>query len=590
MGSHRDSVRLEVGSSGLSNYSVTALRQSGWESVFVNAQLGVITAHMTRTDIVLGCSWSYQYGATIEWQEADDGVIADILVTENSYDWTDGECKAEHQKLVKTLMNCGQLPEPKQSGASWAKESELESVGYIDEYFEGHNLILGKSAGGILRLPAADTFKHALVCGPTGSGKTSGLFIPNLIERIDSSAIVTEATGSKGRADLFEKTAGYRASHGHKIYYFNPSDLTSNRINPLDQVESLADAARVAEIIMQSTTVATHKGDQTWEMSERLLLKALIVHSVGEREQGNCNLGYVRDLVYGGAEEIEQSFEQTKIEEAYELFSGFARNTTESYRNLVLQGLATRLSLWSDPAIRALTETSDVERQTLEEELFTWYLSTAADKPELKPLSALILNSALEDTKGVKIKLSLFLDEFTNFGYVRGMPQKLTIMRHDRVPVLLGIQDYIQLELLYGKEAQLFMSQPGTRIFFRPNDLTTAERISKALGVQETTEIQVKSSGQLDDVKEKRPLLSAEELMALQEGQMIIFTPRTNPVKMQSFTWQDYSEHTQIARPDRFALPVDRTFRRRENISNQKKVNDAKPESISFTRELIGGW
>lgn len=589
MGSYRDSVGLQVSASALSNYCVTALRQSGWESVFVNSDLRVITAHMTRTEIVLGCSWSYQYGTTIEWHEADNGINADILVTENSYDWTNGECKAQHEKLVKALMHCGELPEPKKSGASWATQSELESVGYIDDYFEGHNLILGKSAGGIFRLPAADTFKHALVCGPTGSGKTSGIFIPNLIERIDSSAIVTEATGSKGRADLFEKTAGYRASHGHKIYYFNPSDLTSNRINPLDNVVSLSDAARVTEIIMQSTTVATHKGDQTWEMSERLLLKAMIVHSVGERDNGNCNLGYVRDLVYRGAEEIEKTFEQTQIEEAHELFSGFAKNTTESYRNLVLQGLATRLSLWSDPAIRALTETSDVEPRILEEELFTWYLSTAADKPELKPLSALILNSALEATKSAKFKLSLFLDELTNFGYVRGMPQKLTIMRHDKIPVLLGIQDYIQLELLYGKEAQLFMSQPGTRIFFRPNDLTTAERISKAVGVQETSETQVKSSGQLDDVKEKKPLLSAEELMALQEGEMIVFTPRTNPVKMKSLTWRDYAEHTEIERPDRFALPIDRTFRRREKHISQKTIDEPK-ESIALTRELIGGW
>ena len=35
---------------------------------------------------------------------------------------------------------------------------------------------------------------HALICGPTGAGKSSGFFIPNLLSRVGSSAIVTEAT------------------------------------------------------------------------------------------------------------------------------------------------------------------------------------------------------------------------------------------------------------------------------------------------------------------------------------------------------------------------------------------------------------
>lgn len=56
--------------------------------------------------------------------------------------------------------------------------------------------------------------------------------------------------------------------------------------------------------------------------------------------------------------------------------------------------------------------------------------------------------------------VGLFLDEFTNFGYVRGMPGKLTIIRHDKIPAILGIQDFVQLENLYRNEAKLLISQP----------------------------------------------------------------------------------------------------------------------------------
>ena len=38
-----------------------------------------------------------------------------------------------------------------------------------------------------------------IIHGPPGTGKTTGIFIPNLIERVSCSAIVTEATGGKGQ-------------------------------------------------------------------------------------------------------------------------------------------------------------------------------------------------------------------------------------------------------------------------------------------------------------------------------------------------------------------------------------------------------
>ena len=81
---------------------------------------------------------------------------------------------------------------------------------------------------------------------------------------------------------------------------------------------------------MQSTTLQSHRGDQTWDMAERLLLTSMILHSVGERESGNCTLGYVLSLLNKGADKVDRILKESNIDEAREAYQGFLNNSTES--------------------------------------------------------------------------------------------------------------------------------------------------------------------------------------------------------------------------------------------------------------------
>jgi type IV secretion system protein VirD4 len=430
---------------------------------------------------------------------------------------------------------------------------------------------------------------HALVCGPTGTGKTSSIFIPNLVERIGVSAIVTEATAGRGDApDLFSKTSGFRKMAGHEIYYFNPDDMRSVRINPISHIKTYAQAAEVASLIIKNTSSPFTKDAKVWEDSESQLLIALILHAVGEGQ----DLGSIRRLLRRGADEIGLAIMNSVFQEAKDEFWGFYNNTTEGFRNSVLCGLMARLNLWVNPRVVALTEKTDIDFEVLTKQLFTFYFAVPAKQEHLKPLAALIFNFLLESSLDREFQkpLALFLDEFLNYGYIPGMPEALTIIRHKHIPITLGIQDQVQLRKVYGDDnATLLFGQPGTKIFFKPRDLGTAKKIAEMLGTQTIIERKLNSSGHIMEREFGRPLLNPGELMSLGKNQAIVLTPSTPPVKMSTFHWHDYVAPTSYPPPEFRVLDVNESLelacRETATKPDWQKEWETKPESKTSSEE-----
>ena len=250
----------------------TSLRSLGYDGLFVNEQYRTITASRREPFKTANFNAVLDFAVSIEWADYSDdigpGILINTKVNERQASWSSSNCQQKLEAIEDSIGKYAKQIElgaggPKVTGARWASIKELRLAEYLGSMASHGQLLLGYLDSEYLRLPEGETNRHCLVCGPTGSGKTTGIFIPNLIERSRSSAIVTEATGGKGVADLYRKTAGYRKNQGHKIYYFNPDDLSSHRINPLDRVKTFRDAWRVVEVIMLATTASQARVEQT---------------------------------------------------------------------------------------------------------------------------------------------------------------------------------------------------------------------------------------------------------------------------------------------------------------------------------------
>lgn len=394
-----------------------------------------------------------------------------------------------------------------------------------------------------LSVPVRETERHAIVCGPTGSGKSTSIFIPNLIERTETCAIVTESAPKGILPHLFRTTAAHRQKHGHQIYYFNPADARSHRINPLDLVERVADAQDLADILIRNTTLNTHMGDQVWENAERQLLTALIMIAVHDRS--TATMANIRKMLVGGQKKLRDRIQKGPEGKARDEALALMSLSTEGFLNSIMVGLLVRLSPFLTPSVAALTSSTTVDLKNLPEQLFTFYLAVPAGNRQIKPVAAMILNflidlvlNTLEKREQFPRPLMMLLDELTNFGYIPDLPTHLTIMRHARIPLVLGFQDTEQLMKVYGQQdGKIIFRQPATRIFFRPNDEETARGISSQLG-------QGTKKDHLRGTLYARKLMTPEEVIGLNQNRAICMLPSTRPIKAWRLMPQMYESAT----------------------------------------------
>lgn len=543
----------------------TTLPQVNWQISNFNEEMKTCTAHQ-QIDKGGGAGQPdiYNYTAVLEWGAITDEVDTyhiRVSVSEKNNKVSETECKtlcAEFFRRCKNLLQRlvdNPLTEKLAYGSSrWAEIEELRTAGWIlpENDLPAKSFLVGPNGDDeIIAVPPELSVRHSIVCGATGTGKTTGFILPQVIRRLDISAIITEATdGSKAPA-IYSQSARWRAEKGKQdIYYFNPDDLTSNQINLVAHIKTAENAAVIADLIIRNTSAKLGATDDFWPQAEKYLLNALLIHVAGYKG----NLSEVRRLIQKGAKALGEELSESVYQRARDEYGGFLNTGSETTRSNVFIGLLNRLTPWTYATVQKVTERTDFDVYGLRERLFTFYIAVPAGKNDLKPVVALVLNFILEEVMQVKTEtaqgssplkypVTLILDEFTNFGRIAGFDEKISIIRHRGIGVTLGFQAMDKFWDTYGREvANTIMANLGTRIFLRPNDYETADLVSKQLGQKTHYERKINSTGNIVETEVGVPLMAPAEVMRLDLSKAILFTPSTAPLKIPFYQWADHQE------------------------------------------------
>jgi type IV secretion system protein VirD4 len=529
--------------------------------------------------------WDYRYDLLVRWRQHDLFSSALLVcISERQQVGCEYECQLRAKQflscclgLVRHLSN--QPPEvaPTTYGSSrWSTEAELDSFGYLSsrtDAIDSKRFICGLAGEAIISIPQREADEHVLVCGPTGSGKSTGIFIPNLIMRPQVCAVVTEvAAGQRKPEVLYSRTAGWRAKNGHEIFYFNPACLGSVRINPLDAIRSddpdandpeyslfFDSASYISNLIMNNTKELSPIEDKIWSQSEQHLLTALLLYAVGLRteihmqsqEGDGANLATIRALLRDGPLAIERSIAKSRVAIAGLEYSAFIKTTSPNFRMGVISGVMSRLNPWVNPRVGTITEVTDFSIDVMREQLFTFYFSTLITRPQYRPVAALALNYVIEFLLDHQFAYpaTLLLDEFSNYGYIPDIERKLQTIRNQEIGAVIGIQHTEQVRKLYRDDASAILGQPSTRIFFRPRDSASAKLISAQLGPS-TLQTREPNGKHTHTSEKSRLLLDESELLRLGKGEIVLFTATANPTLAKAFPPGGFEDLLDLPVPD----------------------------------------
>lgn len=408
----------------------------------------------------------------------------------------------------------------------------------------GKGLVLGLLNGSTL---TSDAPAHALVVGPTRSGKGVSFVIPNGYVWHGSSVWFDP------KRENVAALASHRQALGDKVFVFSPGERNSHRYNPLDFVQR--DERMATDALVVASFLIPDDGREIWGRSARILLAAMIGFVLSAKQfEGRRHLRAVAELTTTQAEfrdvlKLLLKGEQDNVPQwVADGFNQFIAIEPET-RNSALFNITTALGPWNNELIAAVTSDTDFDIRNLRRERIAIFIGCSIAqldifRPVLKLLIQQIHDQLMSTPPGrdEPFQVLMMIDEFRQLGRMDDLVSKLTINAGYGFRMCLILQDVSQLDELYGKSnRETTVSACQVKLFIRINDMATSEYVSEMLGsrTQEvvTPTIRAGHGGMFSRQDRsihyiERPLRAPQELREMSEDIAILLVPNAPPFEI----------------------------------------------------------
>lgn len=437
----------------------------------------------------------------------------------------------------------------------------------------------GYSISRRFRLSASKSYEHVLVLGPTGSGKSSSFFIPNMLDMDGSHSVVV--TDPKGEMHKISKE--YLTSIGYDVVKINPlkTEDTEFYYNPILITEDDQEIHELAQIILtnggksvEMSTGASSSNSEWINMSVPLFAAAMAyVKQFGKRK----SIPEAIDIILKDSlEELEEKFSKDKF--AYRQFLVFKSSAgSEKTLSSIKSVLTTNVQLFLEEKIeqfvtlppkydeegKKVPDMSKLFRpKSLRDRPTALFVCVPEDKanymmPLMSAFYTQLFNMSTTYPDGQPILF--YLDEFANIGVIPIITSVVTTARSRRIGISLGLQGVEQLERNYGKEnATTILNNLKTKLVFSGLTGDSAKYVSDLSGFTTIeTKNYTQNSGQpgqdmitnifsgnsVSKSGTRRELITPDEVRRMKEDTVLIIAHNKNPVYDKKNTYYNQDKY-----------------------------------------------
>lgn len=429
----------------------------------------------------------------------------------------------------------------------WSKEKEIIESKKV-EVVNIHNKY-SKVAGTPLLYKGDNVYvdngeNHTLVIGATGSGKTQTVIFPTvkILAKKRESMIITDPKG-----EIYEETANMLKDRGYNVILLNFRDpQNGNAWNPMDLPYKLYKEGNKDKAIELLDDLALNilydennkGGDPFWEKTSADYFSGVALGLFEDAKPNEININSISlatsvgEDKFGASTYIKEYFQSKDPTSASYIKATSTVMAANDTKQSILSVFRQKIQLFaSRENLSEMLSHSDIDLRSIGEKPTVVYVVIQDEKKTYHSLVTILLKQIYETLISVAqvhggalpVRTNFLLDEFANMPPLKDVTTMITAARSRQIRFTMIIQNFAQLEQVYGKEqAETLRGNCGNLIYLVTTELKALEEISKMCG-------EVKSKK--DAKTASTPLVTVTDLQKMKENEVIILRLRMSPFK-----------------------------------------------------------
>ena len=458
---------------------------------------------------------------------------------------------------------------------------------------KGIGITTNKKDKGYSRWAKDKEIKEELKCVPITAKNAKEAGVPLILNDkemwVDNGEYHSLVIGATGSGKTQEKTSNMLRARGYQILLLNFRDpQNGNAWNPMSLPYQMFKSGNQDKAIELLDDLALNilyddsnkNADPFWEKTSADYFSGVALGLFEDAKEEEININSISlattvgEEKFGSSTYIKEYFNAKDPNSAASINASSTIMAPSETKGSILSVFKQKVKLFaSRENLSEMLSHSDVDLESIGEKPTAVFIVIQDEKKTYHSLVTILLKQIYETLISVAqkhggklpVRTNFLLDEFANMPPLKDVTTMITAARSRLIRFTMIIQNFAQLDDVYGKEeAETIRGNCGNIIYLITTELKALEEISKMCGEEKSKK---------DDKTASTPLVTVSDLQRMKQFEVIILRMRKQPFRTKFTPYFKLNwgvKYGPAEYPNRKKVEV-HTFDIKEFVKNQKK-------------------